>query len=98
LWAHTATLCVAGTVTVTPAARSKRPQRTAELKVRVGQVVLVPPLRQADDPGIWLEPLPLWALWLHEPAPPAGAEAVDGLLLTNVAVTSWADATERISW
>lgn len=70
----------------------------AVLEVRVGQVVLQPPLRPADDSGIWLEPLQVWALWLHEPAPPPGAEAVDWLLLTNVAVTNWAEATERISW
>jgi Transposase DNA-binding/Transposase Tn5 dimerisation domain len=98
LWAHIATQTLAGTVTVTLAARPKRPQRTADLEVRVGQVVLQPPVRPADDPGIWLEPLQVWAIWLHEATPPAGAEAVDWLLLTNVAVTTWADTTERISW
>ena len=98
LWAHMATQAVAGTVTVTLAARPKRPERQAVLEVRAAQVVLQPPVRSADDPGIWLEPLPLWALWLHEGASPTGAEAVDWLLLTNVAVTSWADATERINW
>jgi hypothetical protein len=59
----------------------------------VGQVVLQPPQPPADDPGIWLEPLAVWALWLHEPAAPAGAEAVDCLLLTNVAISTWAEAT-----
>ena len=98
LWAHMAAQRVAGTVTVTLAARPKRPERQAELEVRVGQVVLQPPQRGADDPGIWLEPLAVWALWLHEPAPPAGAEAVDWLLLTNVAVHTWAEVTERIGW
>jgi Transposase Tn5 dimerisation domain len=98
LWAHMATQTVAGTVTVTLAARPKRPERQAELEVRVGQVVLQPPLRPADDPGIWLEPLTVWALWLHEVAPGAGMEAVDWLLLTNVGVTTWADTIERIGW
>lgn len=98
LWAHMAGLPIAGSVTVTLPARPKRPERQADLEVRVGQVVLQPPQRPADDPGIWMEPLAVWALWLHEPAAPAGTDAVDWLLLTNVAITTWAEATERISW
>jgi hypothetical protein len=98
LWAHMASHARAGTVTVTLAARPQRPERQADLEVRVAQGVLQPPQRPADDPGIWLEPRAVWALWLHEPAPPAGAEAVDWLLLTTVAITTWAEATERIGW
>jgi hypothetical protein len=98
LWAHMATLPVAGAVTVTLPARPKRPARTADLQVRGGQVTLQPPSRPADDPGVWFEPLTIWAIWLHEPTPPSGAEPVDWLLLTNVAVTTWDEMTERIAW
>jgi hypothetical protein len=66
--------------------------------VRVAQVTLHPPLRPADDEGIWLSPLTVWAIWLHEEMPPAKVEPMDWLLLTNVAIATWQDTTERIAW
>ncbi len=89
---------VAGNVTVGVAARPGQAERTADLRVRVGQVTLQPPLRPADDPGIWLEPLTVWAIWLHEDSPPATTTPIEWLLLTNVAEQTWQDATERIAW
>jgi hypothetical protein len=35
---------------------------------------------------------------LHEDTPPATATPLEWLLLTNVAVRTWQDATERIAW
>jgi hypothetical protein len=98
LWAHMAAQEVAGEVTVTVAARPGQAERTADLRVRVGQVTLQPPLRPADDPGVWLEPLNIWAIWLHEDTPPPKATPIEWLLLTNVAVSTWQDVTERIGW
>jgi hypothetical protein len=98
LWAHLATQAVAGEVSVTIAARAGQNERSADLQVRVGQVTLQPPARPADDPGIWLEPLTVWAIWLHEASPPPAVTAVDWLLLTNVPVQTWQDTTERIAW
>jgi hypothetical protein len=98
LWAHMAVHPIAGNVTVRVAAREGPAERTAELRVRVGQVTLQPPLRPADDPGVWLEPLIVWAIWLHEETPPARATPIEWLLLTNIPVQTWQDATERIAW
>ena len=98
LWAHMATQAVVGTVTVEVAARGAKPARRADLLVRVAHITLQPPRREADDPGIWLEPLPVWAIWLHEERPPEGVESLDWLLLTNVAIATWLDATERIGY
>jgi hypothetical protein len=98
LWAHMAKQQVVGTVTVEVAAHAGRAARQAELCVRVAHLTLQPPQRSADDAGIWLEPLKVWALWLHEQAAPHGVEPLDWLLLTNVAIESWQDATERIGW
>lgn len=98
LWAHMATQDVVGEVRVEVAARSGKPARTADLGVRVAQVTLQPPRRPADDPGVWLEPLRVWAIWLHEDTLPAATEPLDWLLLTNVAIASWQDTTERIAW
>lgn len=98
LWAHMAAQPIAGNVSVHLAARPGQAERMAELRVRVGQVTLQPPLRPADDPGVWLEPLTVWAIWLHEDTPPAMATPIEWLLLRNVAVQTWQDATERIAW
>jgi transposase-like protein/transposase Tn5 family protein len=98
LWAHMAKQQVVGTVTVEIAAHAPKAARQAELRVRVAHLTLQPPQRRADDPGVWLEPLQVWALWLHEEAAPTGAEPLDWLLLTNVPIESWQDATERIGW
>jgi hypothetical protein len=81
LWAHMAQQAVIGavigTVTVEVAARGAKPARRADLLVRVAHITLQPPQREADDPGIWLEPLPVWAIWLHEERPPEGVESLD---------------------
>jgi hypothetical protein len=98
LWAHMAKQQVVGTVTVEVAARGGRAARQAELQVRVAHLTLQPPQRGADDPGVWLEPLQVWAVWLHELVTPKGVEPLDWLLLTNVPIESWQDATERIGW
>jgi transposase-like protein len=95
LWAHMATQAVVGEIRVEVAARPGKPARTAELRVRVAQVTLQPPLRPADDEGIWLSPLRVWAIWLHEEMPPAKVEPIDWLLLTNVAIATWQDTTNR---
>jgi hypothetical protein len=98
LWAHMAKQEVVGTVTVEVAARGGRAARQAEVQVRVAHLTLQPPQRRADDPGIWLSPLQVWALWLHEMAASEGVEPLDWLLLTNVPIQTWQDATERIGW
>jgi hypothetical protein len=98
LWAHMAKQQVVGSVTVEVPRRGSKPARRAELNVRVAHLTLQPPQRNASDPGIWLEPLEVWALWLHEEKPPEGVEALDWLLLTNVAIETWQDATKRIGW
>ena len=72
-----ATQAVVGMVTVEVAARGAKPARRADLLVRVAHITLQPPRREADDPGIWLEPLPVWAIWLHEERPPEGVEPRD---------------------
>jgi hypothetical protein len=98
LWAHMGAQEVAGNVRVRVAAREGQAERTAFLRVHLGQVTLQPPLRPADDPGVWLEPLTVWAIWLHEETAPARAKPIEWLLLTNIAVQTWQDAIERIGW
>jgi hypothetical protein len=98
LWAHMAKQAVVGTVTVEVAARGNKAARQAEVQVRVAHLTLQPPQRGAEDEGVWLEPLTMWALWVHEVAAPEGVEPLDWLLLTNVPIQTWQDATERLGW
>jgi hypothetical protein len=72
-----------------------QPARQARLEVRWGQVSL-----QAPAVGCkkgW-PAIPLWAIWVHEPNPPAGHEAVDWMLLTDLPITSAAQAWEKVQW
>ncbi len=98
LCAHMAKQEVVGTVTVEVATRPSKPARQAALLVRVAHLTLQPPIRPADDAAVWLEPLQVWAIFLHEETPPEGVEPLDWLLLTNVPIETWQDATERIGW
>jgi hypothetical protein len=56
-----------------------RPPRQTVLQLGFGPVTVLPPWN--DPPGSH-EPLPVWAVRVWETAPPAGEEALEGLLLT----------------
>jgi len=45
-----------------------------------------------------LKPLKLYAVWVKEIDPPADVDPLEWMLLTNVPVTTLADAIERIEW
>ena len=92
LWDHLGGLEVAGRLALALPRRGAQAARTAELELRCGPVTLKPPQALTEAP------LTLWAVSLHEAAPPAGAEGVDWLLLTNVATTTLAEAQERVRW
>jgi len=89
---------VSGHLTVEIPAEPGRPARTATVEVRYGDVTLRPPYRapscQAD-----LRPLSLSLVWVHEiGAPSTVSDPLDWLLVTNVPVTSFLDAVERVKW
>ncbi len=73
-----------------------RKARTAHLKMSFTKVVLNPPGRCSGEYAN--EPLALWAVRVWEPHPPAGEEALEWILLTNVPVTTPEDARERVTW
>jgi hypothetical protein len=77
-------------------ARPGRPARPAALRVAWRPVVLAPP-RQVRGRERRV-PLPVWVVRVWEAEPPAGAEPVEWLLVTNVPVASAADAWERAGW
>ena len=95
LWAAMATAPRAATVTRTLGKRGQQPARDATLTVRWQAVTLRPPTSRAKDT---LPNVTVWAVWALETAPPSGAEPVEWLLLTTMAVSSTDDALERLAW
>ena len=71
-------------------------QRQARVVISWAAVTLPLPTQKC---GHWRGiPLKVWVVRVWEPNPPAGVEAVEWFLLTNVAVGSAADAWERVDW
>jgi hypothetical protein len=73
-----------------------QPARRAQLKIAFAAVRLAPPRKRSGEYPH--EPLDLWVIRVWEPAPPAGAEALEWILLSNVPVADLAAARERIGW
>lgn len=95
VWAAAAAAPATATATAQVPARGEQPARTAVLAVRWCPVTLRPPRRRAK------ERLPAAAVWVvlaREETPPAGAPAIEWLLLTTVPVTGATDALERLAW
>jgi hypothetical protein len=72
------------------------PQRKATVVISWAAVVIPPPQQQCGYSR--RIPLLVWVVRVWEPNPPAGVEAVEWFLLTNVAVQSAEDAWERVDW
>lgn len=92
LWDHLATQPVAGTVSLAIPPRGGRPGRVAALALRYAAIDLQPPKRLRTPA------LPLWAVYVVEPQPSPGQEAVEWLLLTTVPTHTQEEAYERLQW
>jgi hypothetical protein len=77
-------------------AGADRSARTAHLKMSFTAVTLETPRKRSGQyPN---QSLAIWAVRVWEPHPPQGVEALEWILLTNVAVTTPAEARERVKW
>ncbi len=92
LWEHVTGLPAAGRLELQLPRRGSRRARRAELEVRFAPVQIKAPKGSADAP------LDLWAVHLWERDPPPDTQAVEWLLLTNVATASFEEALERARW
>ena len=89
-------LPIGGTKTVEVPATKKHPARTATVGVAWAEVtLLVPRQPRGEIRGV---PLKTWVICVREIDPPADAEPLEWILLTNVPVRTLADALERIEW
>lgn len=93
LWEKVRDQRVAGTLEIQVGRRGEQPGRLATLAIRFVEVTLQPPARQAG-----LGPLRAWMVEARESRPPKGTAPIDWRLLTTVAVTTLAEALERVEW
>jgi Transposase DNA-binding len=82
------------TVHVPP--RGGQAARTARVRVGFAAITVPAPENPRGEHGP--EPLSLWVVYAGEIDPPAGAEAVEWILLTNVPVATFEEACERLGW
>lgn len=77
-------------------ARQNSSARRATVRVAFAPVLVLPPhVRRGDYEN---RPLKLWVVVVREPKPRQGREPLTWILLTDVPVTSEADAWERAGW
>lgn len=90
---------VLGSLEVLIPGNGKRQARAAEIEVKEAQATIRPPQRRghARDSGS-TEPITVQVIGATENAPPQGAEAVSWVLLTNLPVTDFESAREKVQW
>jgi len=81
---------------LTLAARDSKPVRKTQVAVSWARVRVLPPQVQRGE--YEKRPLDLWVIRVWEIDPPAGEEAVEWILLTNVAISRLDEAWERVDW
>jgi len=72
-----------------------QPARTAQVQVRWARATIEAPAVGCKK--TWPS-LSLWAIWVHEPNPPAGTEPIDWMLLTDLPITNAEEAWEKVQW
>jgi len=75
--------------------RGGQPARTALVEVRWAQVSILSPA--VGNKKNW-PALSLWAIWVYEPNPPAGVEAIEWMLLTDLPLADAQAAWEKVQW
>lgn len=93
LWDCLAKQPVAGVLRIRLPRRGVRPAREARVQVRFAKVTLQAPKHCGAAPA-----LPVWAVYVTEQATPTVKEPLEWMLLTTVAVTSFAEAQQRVEW
>jgi hypothetical protein len=88
-----------GTREVEIPGNSKRKERTAIVTVRATCVTIKPPPRRGHAKGsASMEPITVNVIGATEEHPPEGIESISWVLLTNLAVSSFEQASEKIDW
>jgi hypothetical protein len=95
LWAFMGQLPVGETRTIDIPRRHGQSARQATVEIRWSPIAIEAP--QVGCKKSWPS-LKLYAVWVHELNPPAGVEPIDWMLLTDLPVTTAAEAWEKVQW
>ena len=95
LWAFMESQPVGQTRQLKLPRRRGQPARLAQVQVRWAAATITAPAVGCKKS--W-PPLTLWAVWVHEPHPPAGAEPIDWMLLTDLPITNAEEAWQKVQW
>ena len=104
LWDFMRDRPAAGTITVDIPERKStahvkaRNARTVILTVKFGAFVLPPPRNDIKHRTRELPDLPLHAVYAYEAEPPEKEEPVEWMLLTNLPVSNFREACEKVRW
>ena len=104
LWAHMGTLPEAGSYEIDVQRKSKskhcslRLARNAAVVVRFGSFHMNPPRNHPKQKFDDLPDLKMNAIYVLEENPPKGEESIEWMLLTNLEVTSFEEACEKVRW
>ena len=88
---------VAGAFQTEVARRGNQPAREATVNVRFTIATLCPPRHRASGSET-LPTIEVSVVWVLETDPPDGVKPLEWLLLTNVEVSTFSDALQRIDW
>lgn len=104
LWDFMRDRPTAGTITVeiperkATAHAAARHARTAILTIKFGAFVLHPPRNNIKHRSSRLPDLPMHAVYAYEIEPPEKEEPVEWMLLTNLLVSNFQEALEKVRW
>ena len=98
LWGYVQSLPVQGTIEVEIPARNQRPARTATLETRFGSFKMNPPRNLFRQKTEDLPDIGLNAVYVTEKDPPQGEDALEWMLLTDLPVTDFDEAIEKVRW
>lgn len=104
LWAFIRDRPAAGTQTIeipqrkATAHATARNARTAILTVKFGTFRFNPPRNDVKHRNAQLPDLPMYAVYVYEADPPEQEEPIEWMLLTNLPVSNFQEACEKVRW
>ncbi|MBC7973034.1 MAG: IS4 family transposase [Verrucomicrobia bacterium] len=98
LWEQLQAQPVAGCYQITVPPRDSKPERTATLAVRFGVVTLSPTQRPKQSLFYPLPSVKLHAVYVTEVEDTNPEQQIEWMLLTNISVTSFEQALEKVGW
>jgi len=104
LWDHVRNQPEVGSFTIDIPKKNKtkkvkaRDARTATVIMRFASFRFSPPRNNVKYAGQEMPSIEMYAVYVFEPNPPDGAEPVEWMLLTNLAVKTFNEAYEKVLW